>query len=363
MARNANPYLLHVVPGLEGIAEREIRERVARTEVSDVLRSFDERTSLLIVRSPSPPGDLLRARTVEDVFVLVVDESHVPAGRHGLAVIRRAVAGSSLLEAAVSSALSVRPKRKGKVTFRVIARKAGTHSYRRVDMQTAVERVLAERFPAWRLVEDDAWLEIWVSLVGERFLAGIRLSDHSMRQRDYRAVSLPAALKPTIAAAMVQLTGPAPQDVFLDPMCGSGTILIERALAGRYQMLLGCDRDPAAVAATRENIGPRYKPIEIHRWDAADLPLEDGWVSALATNLPFGKQIGSREENRRLYPALLKEWVRVVRPGGRLVLLTSERELLRQSLRRQEGLIPHGETPVLVRGVASVIFSVLRADV
>ncbi len=337
-----------------------MQERVADTHVTDALSSFDERTSLLVVRSTAPPGDLLRARTVEDVFVLVADDKHVAPGRTGLAQIRKAIADSAMLEAAVSSAIAVRPRRKGKVTFRVIARKAGTHSYRRVDIQTAVERTLAARFPAWRLVEDDAWLEVWVSLVGERFLAGIRLSDHSMRQRDYRAVSLPAALKPTIAAAMVQVTHPEPDDVFLDPMCGSGTILIERALAGRYRLLLGGDRDPAAVEATLENIGPRYKPIEIRQWNATNLPLDTASVSALSTNLPFGKQIGSPEENKTLYPALLQEWARVVHPGGWLALLTSERTLLRRSLNRQEGLVADEEIPVLVRGVPSAIFTVRR---
>lgn len=362
MARKANTYLVHVVPGLERIAEREIRERVVDAEVTDTLRSFDERTSLLLIRSPTPPGDLMRARIVEDVFVLVADEQRVSPGRDGLAAMRQAIADSSVLETAVSSALTVRPRRKGKVTFRVIARKAGTHSYRRVDMQTAVEHALLTRFPSWRLVEDDAWLEIWVSQVAERFLAGVRLSDHSMRHRDYRAVSLPAALKPTIAAAMVQLTGPQPDDVFLDPMCGSGTILIERALAGRYRLILGGDRDPDAVAATRENVGPRYKPIEIRQWDATDLPLEAGSVSALATNLPFGKQIGSPEENRDLYPALLKEWVRVVRPGGRVALLTSERALLRRSIWQQEGLALNEEMPVKVRGVPSALFCLRRLE-
>jgi 23S rRNA G2445 N2-methylase RlmL len=128
-------------------------------------------------------------------------------------------------------------------------------------------------------------------------------------------------------------------------------------------LLLGGDRDPTAVEATRENIGPRYKPIEIREWDATDLPLDTGSVSALAGNLPFGKQIGSPKENQRLYPALLREWTRVVRPGGRMALLTSERSLLRRSLTRQEGLIADGEVPVLVRGVPSAIFTVQRAAV
>lgn len=356
MARNANNYLLHVVPGLEAIASREIAERIPGAAVADVLRSFDERTSLLVVRSAAAPAQLLGLRTVEDVFALIVDTRGVSSGPAGLAAIRKAVGESASIERAVGLALGVRPRHRGKITFRVIARKAGTHSYRRVDVGTTVERALGARFPAWRAVEDNAWLEVWASLVGDRFMAAIRLSDNSMRGRSYRAVSLPAALKPTIAAAMVLLSSPEPDDGFLDPMCGSGTILIERALAGRYRLILGGDRDAAAVAATRENVGPRHKPIEIRQWDARHLPLEAGSVSALVTNLPFGKQIGSPEENRALYPALLQEWRRVVRPSGRLVLLTSDRNLLRRCLKRERGLQLHEEIPVLVRGVPSAIF-------
>lgn len=325
-------------------------------EIIRTVERFDERTDLLIFRSVVDPGELLGLRTVEDVFVLAAEHNAIPTGRAGLAAIRGVVAGAPGLENAISIALRVRPRRKGKPTFRVIARLAGEHAFRRVDLERATELGILGHFPGWRLVEDDAQLEVWAQLVRSWLIVGIRLSDGRMRQREYRRASLPASLKPTIAAAMTQLSCPEEDDVFLDPMCGSGTILIERALAGHYRQLLGGDIDPAAISATRENIGPRYKPIEITQWDASALPLDDDAVSVIVSNLPFGKQIGSQQENRTLYPALITEWNRVLRPNGRMVLLTSERDLLRRAVAQHAKLRMEREIRVLVRGMRAAIY-------
>jgi 23S rRNA G2445 N2-methylase RlmL len=241
------------------------------------------------------------------------------------------------------------------VTFRVIARKSGRHAFRRVDVQRAVERAVLERFRTWRLVEDDAHIELWVHLVGAQLVVGARLSDAALRQRTYRRVSLPASLKPTVARAMVLVSDPRADDIFLDPMCGSGTILIERAVTARYRLLLGGDIDPDAVRATMQNIGPRYKPIELQVWDARDLPLEDGSVSVIVTNMPFGRQIGTVEDNRKLYPALLDEWTRILKSEGRMALLTSERSLLRRALGEHRELTLEREIPLLVRGFPAAI--------
>lgn len=356
-------YIAHVVPGLEGIAAREIRALPAGTRLARTVKRFDERTSLLLLDYDGATRDLLTLRSVEDVFALAVQSEEVPAARLGLDMIRSTIAGAQSLDAAVTTALQVRPRRRGKPSFRVVARKAGRHAYRRVDVQRAAERALLDRFPRWRLVEDDAQLEVWVSLVGALLVVGVRLSDISMRQRTPdagRRVELPASLKPTIAYAMIALSRPRDDDVFLDPMCGSGTILIERAQTARYRLLLGGDLDAQAVQATRDNIGPRYKPIEIRRWDATSLPLDDASVCALVTNMPFGRQIGTGEDNRTLYPALVAEWARVVRPGGVMVLLTSERTLLRQALGRRRELVLEQEVPVLVRGLSAAIHVVTK---
>jgi tRNA (guanine6-N2)-methyltransferase len=348
-------YIAHVVPGLEAIAEGEIVAALEAERPFRILREFDERTSLLIFCYGGSPEALFTLGTVEDVFALAVESENVQSSRAGLAGVRAAVGRGTSFGAGVDRAFPVRPRRRGKTTFRVIARKSGEHAFRRVDLQRAVELGVLDRLPAWRLVEDDAQIEVWVSLVGPQLVVGIRLSDRSMRQRKYRNTSLPAALKPTVAHAMALLSEPRDDDVVLDPMCGSGTVLIERARAARYRLLLGGDIEESAVMAARDNIGPRYKPIEIRLWDARNLPLEDDSVSAIITNMPFGKQIGTPEENRSLYPALLTEWVRVLADGGRMVLLTGDNALLLRAVQRQSVLTLVRQMPVVVRGYRATL--------
>lgn len=347
-------YFVHVVPGLEQFAADDMQSHLGAVQVLQTLRKFDERTSVLLFRYAGRPEHLLTLRSAEDVFG-VAAECEIRADRGGLLDIRGGLAGSRSLVEAVSAALNLHPGAGKRVSFRVVARAAGRHAFRRVDMQRAVERAMLERFPAWRLVEDRARLEIWAQLVGDRFLAGARLSDSVMRQRTYRAESLPAALKPSIAYAMCMFSDPHPDDVFLDPMCGSGTIVLERAHVERYTLLLAGDIDPRAVTVTRANVGRRYKPIEIRQWDAAALPLENASISAVVTNMPFGRQVGTPVGNRDLYPTLVREWSRVIRSGRFLVLLTSERALLRDVLHRHAELVEEQRMQVIVRGLPAVI--------
>ncbi|HVN64454.1 MAG TPA: methyltransferase domain-containing protein, partial [Candidatus Binataceae bacterium] len=107
-------------------------------------------------------------------------------------------------------------------------------------------------------------------------------------------------------------------------------ILIERAHLGRYAQLIGSDRNESAIEAARTNVGGRYKPIRLERWDATALKLPDASVTKIVTNLPWGIKYGTRGENRRLYPRYLAEFNRVLRPGGTMVMLTSEWRLMRE---------------------------------
>ncbi len=359
-ARRTFRYFVHCVPGLESVAQAEIVAIDGDARHFQTVRQFDERTSILLFSFGGPSTDLLSLGTVEDVFALALESDRIPPERSGLSVIRTSIAAAPLLPNAVERGLAVRAKRRGKVTFRVIARKAGDHAYRRVDVQRAVERALLDRLPGWRLVEDDAQIEFWVSVVGPRLLLGIRLSDGSMRSHGSRRTELRAALKPTIARAMALLSDPADDDSVLDPMCGSGTILIERARAARYGLLLGGDIDPNAVRAASTNVGPKYKPIEIRQWDARNLPLDEASVSAIITNMPFGKQVGTPEDNATLYPRLIAEWVRVLAHDGRMVLLSGDLGLLLRCLQRYPDMFVVRQLPVLVRGYRASIVRVNR---
>jgi len=181
-----------------------------------------------------------------------------------------------------------------------------------------------------------------------------------MRHRDYKVTHLPASLRPSVAAAMAWLTEPRPGDIFLDPMCGAGTLLIERALMARYGLLLGGDLEQPALQAAIENIGPRHKPRQLFHWDARQLPLATASVDRVATNPPFGVQLGSPRENPRLYRGLLSELDRVLKPQGSAVVLTGEVALIKETLRDIPHLRVAQSYPVTILGQRATIFVLSR---
>ncbi|MGB9754385.1 methyltransferase domain-containing protein [Roseiflexus castenholzii] len=349
-------YIAQTQPGFEAIAATEITARIDGAQFID-LRSVADKNGMVRFAFSGDPRDLLQLRTVEDVFVVAAEARDLAPGFAALRQLAHLAATASGIERAVHLVRRIDPRRggEGRIHYRVIARQVGRMPYRRVDTQVAVERGIAARPDhRWRLVADGG-IEFWlVQWPGEALLM-VRLSDERMRHRDYKVEHLPASLRPAAAAALAWLTTPRDDDRFLDPMCGAGTILIERAYLGRYRALIGGDIDPEAVATARANIGSRYKPVSIHEWDARRLPLDAGSVTALAVNLPFGAQMGSLEENRTLYPEFLREAARVLRPGARLVALSGDARTLSDALRRNNRLVRRATYPVLILGRRAVV--------
>lgn len=319
------------MPGLDKLLMRELAALDPSARQLATLQAGD-RNSMVIFDSTAPQN-LLASRLSEDIFALSLRAESISRSRRGLDQIRDIAATAPEWNDALklhSNVTGGRGKRRTS-TFRVVARAHGERGYRRSEVGDAVAAGLHKRLGRrWVQVADNAQVEVWVTLVETNVVAGIRLTTRHQRHRE-KIAHIPASLRPSVAAALVFLSKPQPDDVFLDPFCGAGTILIERAVVERYKLLLGGDTSPTALAASAENIGERYKPVELHRWDAAELPIDDGSVSAIATNPPFGKQIGSATDNAILYPKFLAQAHRVLEPGGRLVVLTSEHKLMRRT--------------------------------
>jgi len=277
-------------------------------------------------------ADLKQLGTVEDVFYFLT-EVPLTGAREDLQNIQETISAIPL-DPALAAHRQFNGPTRGRTSYRVVvqADHQPWQSYRRAHLHAPVEQAIQDRYGRWRRVPDNADLEFWVQQIDKQALIGLRLSDRTMRHRTYKTATLPAALRPTIARALSLLTRPEPGDIFLDPMCGTGTILIERALSGRYASLLGGDIDEAAVQATLENFGTRHKPRDIRQWDARTLPLPDQSVNKIATNPPWGRQLSLPDEARSLYTPLLIEIDRVLQPNGTVAILTSEWTALKQAI-------------------------------
>ena len=308
----------------------------------------------------------LRAlRCSEDILALVGYSGDIGADAAALDRVRRTVREAPFMADALGARIVFDPTARAgrRLRFRVVARQAGEHDYRRVDLKRTVERAMEERGDhTWRLDEQDADVELWVTQLGAELMVAVRLSDERMRHRDYKVAHRPGSLRPAVAAAMAWLSEPRDDDIVLDPFCGTGTILIERAHLGRYAMLIGADRDPAAVRAALQNIGPRYKPIEIHGdWDAGAMPIGDGSVNKIVTNLPWGIRHGSHSENRRRYGDWMAEMKRVLAADGKMVVLSAEWRLMRDAIERA-GLVAEAIMRVTILGVAASVYVCRKRD-
>lgn len=352
-------YAASVHPGLEDVAAREIRDTLRGAQPVEQQRGWT------VFRYPGDAGQALRLRTTEDVFVLLYRTDKLPTYRKGaLPLVVRMVNSSWFWEEAMTRFYQTRRPVK-RVTYRVIAQMTGQHGFRRQEVRDAVMVGIQGRWPRWKPVAEDAHVEIWVAVVGEWAMIGIRLSDRKMRHRTYKGEHRPASLRPSLAAAMVALSQPAPEDRFCDPMCGAGTILAERALHSPYRELIGGDIDPEALQAAESNLSNVHYAGDqvLHLWDAVSLPVRTGTLDAIVCNLPFGLQVGSHANNQQLYASFFREMVRVLHPGGRAVLLTSEKELMRDLIQAHPQLVREQELLIGVLGQAARIYVLRRYDV
>ena len=77
---------------------------------------------------------------------------------------------------------------------------------------------------------DNPTLRIHVYVNKDHCSITLDSSGASLHKRGYRAASVPAPLNEVLAAGLIGLSNWSKEEPFIDPMCGSGTLLIEAAL-------------------------------------------------------------------------------------------------------------------------------------
>ncbi len=245
-----------------------------------------------------------------------------------------------------------------------------THShFAALKVKDAVVDRLRDRFghrPSVDLQDPD--LRINLYLYQNEATVAIDLSGHGLHRRGYRQAGHEAPIRENLAAAILMQAGwPDIEGPLLDPMCGSGTFLVEGGLmaadvapgllrqrfgfegwlkhdVGAWKRLrieaegkrrtigrpiVGYDVDPEAVAlakrhASRAGLG-EFILVEQH--DLSSMTDLDSQVPGLlATNPPYGKRMGELDEVRGLY-ATLGEKLKEGFAGWMVALFTGNSEL------------------------------------
>jgi putative N6-adenine-specific DNA methylase len=186
-------------------------------------------------------------------------------------------------------------------------------------------------------------IRIHAFLESSRMTLYVDTSGDALFKRGMRQYTNVAPLRENLAAGILLLTGWQPGVPLLDPMCGSGTFLIEAALMS-LNIAPGISRsfafqklknfDAAAWSEMRSQAQAAQKPVNAlpifgsdlygDELKAAHLNLENAGLrgavtlnqanvleisapadhGVLVANLPYGERMGDLEELQELYPKL-----------------------------------------------------------
>lgn len=343
------PYYLSHIGGLEDIVAEEVREKLPQARL---LSSEFGRQHLAY---DGDPGPLLELRTIENAVVLVASFEGVRPGMECLDELEAALSAIDL-QPMLEAVRRVRPVGEPP-RFRVTAERTGTHEF---TSQQAAGAAGAGVIAAtgWPVDLRDHEIEILLEIDQDRAIVGVRLSETALHKRS-RVVHPRVTLNPTLAAAMVRVSEPEAGQVVVDPLCGGGTILVERHAYDAQVTLVGADLFTEKVAIARQNLEALGIAALLLRTDATRLPLRDGSVDRFICNPPWGNLIGDKRINRRLYPWMLGHMRRCLKPGGLIVLLTSERRLVRRFVEKYADIRQVSARRLSVGGLAPSLF-VLR---
>jgi tRNA (guanine6-N2)-methyltransferase len=100
--------------------------------------------------------------------------------------------------------------------------------------------------------------------------------------------------------------------------------------------------------------------VPVFSWDTTRLPLAAGSVDVICSDLPFGHDVGSHDENLILYPRMLKEAARIAAPGARVVLLSHELRLMESILSRSGEWEVAEKISLTINGLHPHLYSLIK---
>ncbi len=186
-------------------------------------------------------------------------------------------------------------------------------------------------------------VRIHAYLTTDEYRLYLDTSGDPLYQRGLRRLSVEAPLRENLAAGILKLSGWQPGTPLLDPMCGSGTFLLEAAMmaldiapgSGRnfgfeklenfdsaawrditqltiarvkpmtFQHIYGSDIDLHAVRIAKQNLQQAglLEAVRLGQKDMVQLEAPEA-SGTLVANPPYGVRIGEQEELAALYPKM-----------------------------------------------------------
>jgi tRNA (guanine10-N2)-dimethyltransferase len=282
----------------------------------------------------------------------------------GLAFTRRASDLVGRTDPDVASAVALLGAADTDRTGTVAIRARDVRSLTGVDTQRAERELGAELVARGYTVDLDDPDNVLRAVFSEGccalgWLAAESVRDFGDRKPTDRPFFQPGSMDPLLARAIANVAGARPGTTILDPMCGTGGVLVEAGLVGAD--VIGSDAQAKMARGTAENLAHALDPANspaglpdpgeyaVLRADATRLPLPADAADGVVFDAPYGRQskiegrdlagvvAGALSEARRLAPRAVlvadQSWTDAASDAGWTVTGRFERRVHRSLVR------------------------------
>ena len=347
--RMERKYASTFISGLQEVVKDMLIQLLPNVEIVMLM------DGLVVYQGDIPPDVLKRVCFLNNTFMILDIFKDLPT--NPLHAILTAVSRDKKLERKIYKSIEVAEKGE---SFRLIASDQNRFVAIKENLRETLEGRIS-KVKSLRVNRAKPDFEFWFLYRSEGYGFFMkRITTHTA----YERVLERGELKPELAYTLCFLSEPRETDVFLDPFCGHGAIPLKRALSFPYNMIFASDKDQEQIRFVRNKL----KKVKVKstfivkRQNATSMTaFEDGFIDKIVTDPPWGVFENLGMEIREFCSLMLREFSRVLRANGILVILTARKEELESALSYMgTALRLLNQYDILVSGKKAAIYKIQR---
>jgi predicted RNA methylase len=179
------------------------------------------------------------------------------------------------------------------------------------------------------------------------------------RHASFEKTLHPGELSPQLAWLLCSLSNPKHTDVVVDPFCGYGSIPEQRTKHFPFKKMYALDINAGSLSITKNKLkGRQAEKCEILKTDIYDIftVLSPGGADAIVTDPPWGLYRETTVPPQKFYDDMTAVFSRLLKDGGRAVVLTARKEEFESSARKTPQLHLVKTFHVLVSGKKAAVY-------
>ncbi len=341
-----NTYFSTFIPGTGEIIQKLLPESIPVDKISMIL------DGLIVYESSSDVAAIQRLPFFNNSFLVL--KSFFDLQENAIGEMMKKSWKDKRLEERIPRKIQQRQK-----TFRIIASQENQTVTMDTNLLRNWERKI-EKLLCFTINRSKPDIEFWFLYRREGYgFFAMRLTTHTA----YEKILEKGELRPELSYLLAYLAQPNPEDILLDPFCGSGAIPM--ALTHfEHRKIIASDNSQEKIAKFQKKAHQEKKELEIQCLDALQLDrVYKKQVHKIITDPPWGLFAMPNTDLGEFYTQMLQSFLSVLQENFTMVLLIGQKEVFEKTLEKfSHNLKLLKKYNILVSGKKAAIYLLMNKN-